>query len=386
MTKPFYILILCCVVFLGLGVVTAALGPALPELAIQNSTDLGTIGVLFTALFLGAMTAQVAAGFIGNRVAPKTMFLAGLVVMGVGLLGLYFSHNLFLTIVCGVMVGLGHGTVDLDGTVMIADAYEGKQVSALNALHLFFGIGAVGGPYIVSLAMQNGIPAIWSLIAGGALMLICAPVMMAMKVRREAPAAQVARKTGNVLKSPLIWLLAFYLLFYVGIETGLGGWVAAYLNQTTGMALANGALAASGFWLALTIGRLTATLLGRRFSPLQVLLFSVLTSLTGAVLLPLATGQQTLSLVAVLLTGLGFGPMFPTTVAAATEFFPEERARAASICIAMGSVGGMILPWLQGIILQNMGPFSAILFVTIGVVCMVVLHSGQRVFHRPAQT
>ncbi|HPH94879.1 MAG TPA: MFS transporter [Anaerolineaceae bacterium] len=386
MTKPFYVLSLCCVVFLGLGIVTAALGPALPELAIQNATDLGTIGVLFTALFLGAMTAQVAAGFIGNRIPPKTMFLAGLGVMGVALIGLYFSRNLLLTVVCGVMVGLGHGTVDLDGTVMIADAYEGRQVSALNALHLFFGIGAVGGPYIVSLAMQNGIPAVWSLIAGGMLMLVCAPVMLVMKVRHQTAVPQETRKNGSVLKSALMWLLAFYLLFYVGIETGLGGWVAAYLNQTTGMALANGAMAASGFWLALTIGRLTAALLGRRFSPLKVLLFSVMTSLAGAILLPLSTGQQTLSLVAVLLTGLGFGPMFPTTVAAATEFFPEERARAASICIAMGSVGGMILPWLQGIILQNMGPYSAILFVTIGVVMMVVLHSGQRVLYSQAHT
>lgn len=386
MTKPMAVLGLCCVVFLGLGVVTSALGPALPELAVQNFTDLGSIGILFTALFLGAVTAQVAAGIIGNRVAPKKMFLVGLGMMGCGLLGLYFSTNLILSVFFGVLVGLGHGTVDLDGTVMIADAFDGKQVSSLNALHLFFGAGAVGGPYLVSLALNHGIPAIWSLIAGGGLMLLCAPLVALMKVRHGGQPYHEEKKTENILKSPVMWSLALFLLFYVGIETGLGGWVAAYMNQTTGMEISAAALTASGFWLALTAGRLTATLLGRRFSPLKVLLFSVVTALTGAVLLPLATGQQTLTLVAVMLTGFGFGPIFPTTVAAATEFFPAERARAASVCIAMGSMGGMILPWLQGIILQNMGPFSAIVFVTIGVAVMAVLHTGQRMLHKPSHT
>ena len=61
-----------------------------------------------------------------------------------------------------------------------------------------------------------------------------------------------------VLKKPaarVTWLAAMFLLGYVGIEVGLGGWIVVFMIQVRkGERFASG-MTATGFWLGLTVGR-----------------------------------------------------------------------------------------------------------------------------------
>lgn len=53
----------------------------------------------------------------------------------------------------------------------------------------------------------------------------------------------------------MTWLLALFLLGYVGAEVSLGGWVVTFMMRVrAGTPFASG-LVATGFWLGLTIGR-----------------------------------------------------------------------------------------------------------------------------------
>jgi fucose permease len=63
-------------------------------------------------------------------------------------------------------------------------------------------------------------------------------------------------------------------------------------------------------------------------------------------------------------------------MAITTEVFHRGPGKAASVVAAMGSVGGMILPWLQGMLLENHGPSASVVFVAIGGGAMLTLYIG----------
>ncbi len=48
------------------------------------------------------------------------------------------------------------------------------------------------------------------------------------------------------------------------------------------------------------------------------------------------------------LVGLGCGPLSPTTMAMATKRYPDSRGTVLGAVQSIGSIGGGLLPWLQG--------------------------------------
>ena len=64
-----------CARFFALGVLTAALGPALPDLAARSGGDLASVGAVITALFLGALVSLLGAGPLNDRLGPRPVLL-----------------------------------------------------------------------------------------------------------------------------------------------------------------------------------------------------------------------------------------------------------------------------------------------------------------------
>jgi fucose permease len=53
------------------------------------------------------------------------------------------------------------------------------------------------------------------------------------------------------------WFCSAFLLGYVGIEVALGGWIVVFMTRVRdGAAFASG-MTATGFWMGLTVGRVT---------------------------------------------------------------------------------------------------------------------------------
>jgi len=368
------VLILSCLIFLSLGITTAVIGPILPELAKNNAVSLAAIGSLFTALFMGAILAQLVSGPLGDRVGQMPVLFGAALLLAAGSIGFILSRSLALTLVLVFCAGLGHGAVDLSTNVLIARVYPHRSVSALNLLNLFFGVGAFVGPAAAGFfmaRMNSGLPVIW-IVAG--LLLLQAVFVLRIRATLPPPQAQSGEKRPvKIYRSPLVWMLGMLILLYVGTETGIGGWVTAYMNITTAMPYERATLIASGFWMALTIGRLASVFLGLRLKATRVLAISLGGSLLGGILMVAASGDRVFTITAVLLTGFCFGSIFPTVISLTTEAFPNSPGRAVSVVAALGSVGGMLIPWIKGLLLEQVSPLSSMLFIasTIGLMLVV---------------
>lgn len=385
------LLAVCCIIFLLLGLITATLGPLLSELAENASVPLASMGAVYTALFLGALTMQVVAGPISDRIGQRRVLTGGLILITIGVVGIGFSHSFPLTMFFTFMAGLGHGAVDLGGNVLIATVFHKRSVSALNLLNVFFGLGGFGGPALVSVMMRQwhtGLPVLW---LGAPLLALSAVYFMTLRMtpEQEKPALtgkETAPNAFAVYRSLLLWTLSMLILVYVGTENGMGGWLTTYAQNTTGMTIENAALVTSLFWLALTGGRLLSTVLGLRVSSEKLLAGTLIGAVAGGVLLAMGTGNRPLTIVAVILTGMSFGPIFPTVTALVTANFKQEPGKAVGVMTSMGSIGGALLPLLQGLVLDRYGDSASVRLTACLAVLMLVLLLAARMQRNRAAT
>lgn len=365
-------MILGCISFFALGIITAAIGPSLPDFSSHTRATLSQVGIFYTGLFLGALASQAVTGLLLDRIGARWMLTVGTFMLGSGILAASQATSMPLFIAFSIFAGLGHGVVDVCLNVAVADAFPQKRASAVNLVNVFYGIGAVVGPTVAGLSLKlwdTALPALW---LGSALQIILVALFyffLPSATRHEQPSHR--DKLSNLFASPVIWFMAAIILIYVGVENGFGGWVSTYMQQTASFNATNAALTASLFWLSITIGRMLGSYLGTRIADTRLLKISVSTAILGSLVLALGSGHAALSLAGTLLLGLGFGPIFPTTLAIATEIFHTSSGTAGSFLVAFGSLGGMLLPWLQGVILEKFGPISAILMTGAGSLMMM---------------
>ncbi|HVO18701.1 MAG TPA: MFS transporter [Anaeromyxobacter sp.] len=357
------------------GMVSGSLGPLLPQLAVRLSAPVEALGSMFSALFVGALVTQFVGGWLNERLGLRNMVLVGTSLLTLGVLGITVSPALPLLLASACLLGLGQGALDISTNVLVAAVHsKEKAVSAVNLLHFAFGAGAVLAPIVASAALRRWntpMPALYlaaaiglgTLLLGGRLLLD----------PDAAPPAGSGRAATGLYRAPSLWLLAVLMFLYVGGEMGVGGWTAVYLDRTSTLSASWAALAVSAYWLALTAGRLIGAALGTRIRSSALLLYGVLGCCLGAVPLLLGGGGVALTVIGTLVIGVSYGPIFPTSVVMATELFPFAPSRAVSVVVSLSSLGGMVLPPLQGVLLTRVSPLASVGLVAAGAAGMLAL-------------
>jgi fucose permease len=390
-TSAKVILLLAFLLYLLFGMFTGAVGPVLGELAQQTSSTLAAIGGVVTFLFLGSLIAQIAAGPLTDRLGEKPVLLVSILVLSAGIIGLTSAQALAMMFVLALLTGLGQGGVDMVANLVVADAAPKNSTSALNLLHFFFGLGAFVGPALVALAIgglgtglivHRGVAACFVLLALAILWLLPG---------RPAHAAVQQSSTGgtsggpSVYVSPLVWLMGGLLLVYVGVEFSLGSWIPSYTRITTGATAANGAWITSLYWAALAIGRLVAAPISRRLSRIRLLSAALAGSLLGGIGLLVSHTMILPTVFFLLWISFSYGTVYPTTISLATASFQNDKGKAVGVLVAMGTMGGIALPWIAGLILDRLSSLAYLWLVLllIAILVVVVFLIGRRLSRSP---
>ena len=163
------------------------------------------------------------------------------------------------------------------------------------------------------------------------------------------------------------------MFLYVGVEMGVGGWTTVYVSRTTALEPRAIAWLVSGYWLALTVGRLLGAAAGARLTSRALAMVSIAGTCIGSLILVGTGGSVGGTIAGTLLLGVSFGPIFPTAVVIGTEIFRSAPSRAVSVIISMSSLGGMVLPALQGVLLERVNPLASIGQIAVACVGMLLL-------------
>ena len=373
MRTPGSTLAVACTSLFVIGIFSGALGPLLPSLAVRLGAPVDELGAMFTAFFVGALVTQIAGGWLNEHVGLRTMVITGTAVLTLGAAGVTVSPNVPLLLASALVFGLGLGAVDISANVLVAAVFSGRRaVSAVNVLHFAFGAGAGLAPVLASLALGRWGTPMPVLYLAAAIGLANALVAGRLLLDRDvAPRGDARQGVAAVYRAPSLWMLALLLFLYVGGEMGVGGWTTVYLGKTTSLAAGPVAVVVSAFWLALTGGRLLGAFLGARVHADALLLWSAGGCCLGALLLLLGGGSVALTVAGTLILGVAYGPIFPTALVLATEHFPLAPSRAVSVVVSVSSLGGMLLPPLQGILLERVSPLASVGLVAAGTAGMM---------------
>ena len=329
------------------GIVMAILGAILPTLFSEIQFNKSDAGNLFFTMNLSMLVMSLLFGPVVDRFGFK-MFLA-ICSLLVALSFFLFTAATTYTVVLVAAVILGFGGGGLNGgtNALTSDIHPDKRAAALNLLGIFFGFGALTIPFLIGAFLsQVGLDPI--LLFATFLSLI--PFVLFISFPFPKPKHGQGfplRQAKKVVKHPLLWLCGALLFFQSGNEFTVGGWISTYLHEHFGLAPSTASFLLAGYWAAIMSGRLTSTRVVKFMKNEKLILVSAFLSLFAAILI-IASPFRELSCLGVIVIGLGFAAIFPTTLAIAGETFPSFTGTAFGIIFVVALTGGMLSPWLAG--------------------------------------
>ncbi|KAF4550372.1 Bypass of stop codon-like protein 5 [Elsinoe fawcettii] len=277
-------------------------------------------------------------------------------------------HPPFPVLIIAYLIGgFGDGLCDAAWNAWIGGMANPNQM--LGFLHAWWGANAMIAPLCASaLIVRGGLDWwIWYYVMLGLGALQLAGGTLAFwradgKAYRESHMRTTDRQ-GSRLREALFakgiarvtWLVALFLLGYVGVEVALGGWIVVFMTRVRAGDPFDAGVVATGFWLGITVGRLVLGFVTPRLGETKSIM----------IYLPLAAGLQlvfwlvpsfAVSAVAIALQGFFLGPMYPAAVVACTKLLPKYlHVSAIGFASAFGGSGGAIFPFAVGALAQVKG-------------------------------
>jgi FHS family glucose/mannose:H+ symporter-like MFS transporter len=361
-----------CLGLLTFGIVLTTLGAVLPSIIERFGIDKAQAGALFLLMTLGILAGSLVVGPVVDRYGYKGILLGGTALISIGLEGIAFAPSLALLRVAVVIIGFGGGILNSGTNTLVADISSGERGARLNLLGVFFGVGAVGVPFV--LAILTGRFTQSAVVAGVGALVIVSLVLIALTgfpTPKHSQGFPIAA-AGGLLKDPLLLLMGLMLFLESGLEITVGGWTSTFVHEELAVVAGKALIILSLYWLGMMLARIALGSILRRTSHFKVLYVCLAIALAGSALL-LTTRSVSLATVGVFLLGVGFAAMFPTVLGFIGDRYASLSGTAFSLAIAMALVGGMLLPYLAGILGGKYGMRGSFMIVPAALVVLGIL-------------
>lgn len=361
--------------FVALGLTTGSLGPTLPGLADQTHVGMAAISYVFTARSLGYVIGSVRVGKLLDGRQGNPVMAALLMMMSLMMAVVPLVSNLWLLIITMLLLGAAEAGVDVGANTLLSWVHGNRVASFMNALHSFFGVGALIAPLVVASFVSFKVSATHSYFA---LSLAILPISLLM-LRLPSPLANAQKideqtSTENTRGVPLI---ALFLFLYVGAEVGFVGWIFTYATQLRLGDASAAAYLTSLFWASLTLGRMLTIPIAARFESDKILMFSLAGCILSLAIVLLSSESFSALLIGTTGLGLSMASIFPTTLSFAGKRM-RMTGRITGWFVFGASAGSMLVPLVIGQVFQAVGPsilvivVMATLLVAVGVLAVIL--------------
>ncbi len=315
-----------------------------------DQTDAG-FGLLYLVSALLFAVGALSAGLLAERFGRRTLLPLSALLIAVGLATQGVAPSWPVLLLGVAFAGAGSGAIDAGVNSVVMDVAVSGKGSAINRLHLFYSVGALGAPLVIGQVVGLGLD--WRLLMVGtgiAALALVVPMRAVGSVppRRRAAAvsgAVVVRAAGPDLRLPLA-ILGLAIACYVATELGVSSWLVGFLDDEP-MSVAT--LGLGLFWVGHASGRLTAVRIADRFDPIR---FTTACAIAGSVALAVAVhgpaGAPRIAAFAI--TGFALGPVWPMIMTVGGTLFPHRAATVSGVLTAAGVVGSVLYPPFMGLI------------------------------------
>lgn len=373
--------------FIALGLPDSLFGTSWPIIHQQFNLPLSYAGIVTITISLGTIISSLSSERLTKKFGAGLVTLISVTMTAIALIGFSLSTNLIMLILFAIPLGLGAGSVDAALNNYVALHYKAKHMSWL---HCFWGIGASISPYIMGFFLAKNEH--WDLgyltvsiiqIIISILLFISLPLWKKSEnnVITNENNEPITYKETFKLKGLFLLLISF--LCYCAMECSFFNWTSSYLNLAKNFTIENAALFASMFYLGMTISRLISGFITEKLKDKTMVRLGYLISLSGIILLLIPTNIKIIPIIALLITGIGCGPIYPSLIHYAPIAFDKKYSQIIiGLQMAFAYTGSTFMPPLFGLIATHINiklfPVFVLIFTLTGFVLIELLFNKKR--------
>lgn len=324
------ILAVIYVVFISLGLPDSLFGVAWPvvhkDFLVPES--FASVYSIITGVCTGGIS-LIAGKLIRKFGTPNVTFVS-ILLTACGLLGISFAPNIWIMMICTVVMGYGAGAIDTALNNYISLHYEARHMSWL---HCFWGVGVTISPLIMA-QFLDGDGGNWR---GGyrtiAIMQFCIALLVIFSLKKWKKQDKTAdntieentesnKKSVNIFKFKGVITSILSQGLYCSMEFLIGTWGASYLVNSFAASPDVAARWVSLYYGGIMLGRLISGFISIKADDKTLIRGGIITAFIGILILILPIG--TASFVGLLLIGIGFGPIFPSILHSVPDRFGKE--------------------------------------------------------------
>ncbi len=361
----------------ALGIVFALIGAVKLKLAERLGIDDAKVGGLISTLMFTSIFVVLLIGPLVDAWGHKPFAILGFFMVGLAIF-LFSSFNSYKGVIFAcVLLGFGGMCVNTVGNTLMPYVLFGGEnpPAALNLGNTFFGLGAFLTPFLVGLLLNRlGFSKTVSIFA----LITFIPIILAIVSTTYPeldPEGFKLSEAFALLGKPVVLIAALALFCYVGLEASMGGWITTYLTNV-GLSAGRASAGLSGFWISMMASRLFTGLTKDIVTPengaTAIMILAIVA--TVSILIKSATKNHTLAILAVIVTGLAFGPIFPTIIGVTfSKIAPELYGSVFAIIFAIGLLGATTLPAAMGIISKGKSIQKSMLLAALAALILVII-------------
>lgn len=346
--------------FVSLGLPDGLLGAAWPAMHASVDANVSLAGVVSMVICLGTITSSLLTVQLICKLGTGKLTAASVALTAAALFGFSASNAFWQLVAWAIPYGLGAGAVDAALNAYVATHFEARH---MNWLHCCWGLGAAGGPVIMS--WQMGGPAGWPggyRVVGVLQVILVTAIALSLPLWHDLTGAassgekRVALSRQELFSLPGVRLAMAGFLCYCALESSCGLWASTFLVLGHGISAETAAFLASLFYSGITAGRFFSGVLTLRLDGKQLLRLGETIMAVGVAALLLAPDEAGLG-AGLALLGLGCAPIYPQMIQLTPERFGLQNAQSLmGLQMACAYVGSMAVPPLMGLLVEQVSP------------------------------
>lgn len=366
--------------FISLGLPDGLLGAAWPTMYQEFAVPVSYAGAVSMIISFGTILSSLQSDRLTRRLGTGKVTAISVGMTAAALCGFSVSHSFVAVCLWAIPYGLGAGSVDASLNNYVALHYESRHMSWL---HCMWGIGATLGPYVMGYALTGGkgwnagyrYIGIMQIVLTAAL--VCSLPLWVKRKEEGTGGAEADAKAlsiREVLKIRGAKEVMFCFFCYCALESTAGLWSSSYLTLQKGIPAETAASYAGMFYLGITIGRALSGFITMKLNDVQMIRMGQCIIALGIIVVFLP-GAAVVSLVGLVLIGLGCAPVYPCIIHSTPAHFGEDKSQAViGIQMASAYVGSCLMPPVFGLIANNISVALFPVYLVVILMIMIVMH------------
>lgn len=347
------LLIIIYITFIGLGIPDSLFGTAWPSIYPAFGVPISHAGFVTSIISGGTIVSSLLSTRLLWRFGTARVTAVSTAMTAGALLGFSISADMALLCLSAVPLGLGAGAVDTALNNYVALHYK---ASHMNFLHCFYGIGVSLSPYLMSLMLsatgnwRDGYQLVFCVQSGIAIMTILS-IPLWKKTNRSADGTEHIAVTDvfSLFRDRKVRRVCLVFVGSCAIEYTCGVWGSTYLVHEKQMTVDTAARFITLYYAGMALGRFFSGILALKYTSRQLIKAGQCITVT-AILMMLLPLPPAVAGIALFLTGLGNGPLFPNMIHLTPDHFGAERSQAVmSIQMSASYASILLAPVLFGL-------------------------------------